>query len=157
MSYRDTWAKKSGRGMTQSAFVENQNSRSSTISRQRLGSLALDVSRFVAVDQIGFGSLVDGRRQLTHGRSGRCFIASAQSFRNFFAKRSDTTFRSAVAFRAHFGLTDALLGRFGVGHGVKMTVLKMIDERFRECGGRSLAFSTLVSRKRRKSDEKNEI
>jgi hypothetical protein len=155
MSLRDTWAKKSGRGMTQSAFVENQNNRSSTGGCKSLGSFALDVRGFVAVNEVGLGSLIDGGSQFTHG-SGSCgFVACGQSFGNFFAKRSDAAFGSAVAFRAHFGLTDALLGRFGVGHDKEMTELKMIERRFRECGARNLPFLWLVSRKRRQSQEKN--
>jgi hypothetical protein len=107
------------------------------------------------VNEVGLGSLIYGGSQLAHSGRGSHFVAGGKGFRNFFAKRSDTAFRSAITFRAHFGLADALLGRFGVGHDKKMTELKMIERQFRMRGARNLPFFSEVSRKRRKSRQKN--
>jgi hypothetical protein len=76
------------------------------------------------VNQIGLRGLVHGRSESAHSGAGGSFVTTRHGISDFLAKRSDAAFGGAVTFRADFGLTNALLGRFGVGHGKKMTVVK---------------------------------
>jgi hypothetical protein len=91
---------------------------------QSFGSLALDVCGFIAVNQIGFGRFVDSRRESAESCGSSRFVTTGNGICHFFAKSADTALGSAIALGANFGLTNALLGRFGVGHDESGTVVK---------------------------------
>jgi hypothetical protein len=124
--------------MTWPAFFKENAMRSSTGSGQGFGGFALDVRSFVAVNQIGLRGLVHGGSECAHGGAGGSFVTTRHGLGNFLAKRSDAALGGAVTFRAYFGLTNALLGRFGVGHGKKMTVVKVILDDISACAGREI-------------------
>ena len=102
-------AKKSGHGECPVRWLLGSLSQLCASSSEGLSGLTLDVRGFVAVNQIGFCSFINGGRKSAHGSSGDSFVTSSNGGECFFAKCFDAAFRGAVALRANFGLTDTLL------------------------------------------------
>jgi hypothetical protein len=83
-----------------------------------LRGLALDVGRFVRMDQIALGGLVEHGCQLVAGFGGFFFVAGFNRNKSLLADGLHAAFLSAVPLGTGLGLTVALNCGFGVCHDV---------------------------------------